>query len=132
MVATALSDLGVGSEPTWDPVPSAVEARDGVGIDWIVATVSGDPPPNTKVRPPSVAPDASCTSEASDVAATIEPVEGFIVETPANELLDALSPPRTASPEPLATTTSRDSGVGSDHDSTPASIDRGPVVMVWT
>src|ERR1019366_1757330 len=126
-VATARSDRGCGSIPVVEPVLLPIGAMVGDVMDWMPATVEGDPPPKTTVRLPIVAAAASCTTLASLPATSMAPVPRSTVETSASEEPCGVRPPRIVNPAPLATTASRDTGALSDHGSTPASIEDGAV-----
>ena len=104
--------------PACTPTPRVV-----LGIDWTVATVFGEPPPNMNVDPPSVAPDASWNADARDGPLLLFAVTRSSVFTPLTEVPAEFKPPITVRDESPPTTTSRDTGEPSCHDSTPASIE---------
>ncbi len=130
-VATARSDRGWGNWPTTVPVVTVAGGAVGSATAWTVATVSGEPPPKTKVVLPMVAVPASWVGSASVAVGAMAPVPGTMVDTPASEVPAGVMPPSTVRVLPLATTVSRDSGAPSGHASTPASMDGGPCRPCW-
>src|SRR5271166_6249755 len=121
------SERGAGSWPT--TVPGVAIPGPGwvltawVGKDWTVATVSGDPPPATYVVPPNNTPAPSCTAAARVPAGVVAPLAGSTVYAVATDACDGARPPSTVNPLPSATTASRDTGAGSCHGATPASME---------
>src|ERR1700693_1035992 len=72
-------------------------------------------------------PAASWTAEPSEPTVVTVPVCTLMVDTDPSESPDGLIPPRTVRPLAPATTVSRDTGTGNCHDSTPASMESGPI-----
>src|SRR5271163_3852138 len=127
MVATARSDRACGRFATTVPLIGRGTSVEGMGIDWTVGTVSGDPPPITKIEDPITAAEPSCTGEASEPTLVAVPLWGSRVCTEATLVPEAVRPPRTVTSGPEATTEGRDMGAPSDQDSTPASIESGGI-----
>src|SRR6516165_10963402 len=124
-VTAAASDLGWGSCPTTVAVAGAVAADRG--NDCTVAKELWTPPPNTRTRPASTTPAASCVAVESAPAAVLVPPGTPRERTFAVVALPAVRPPRavTLPAAALGTATSRLRGCASCHGRSPDSMAGG-------
>ena len=90
-------------------------------------TVSGEPPPITRVERPMVVAATSCTGSARTPASVTAPDLGSMVDTEAREAPVGVIPPKTVRSPWWATMDSRETGAASCQGSMPASMESGPV-----
>lgn len=120
MVTAAASERGAGKEPAFVPVASAPPP--GRGNAWTAGTAADDPPPKISAWAPATPAAASRTGALSVPIRRADPVAVRSVYTASDEAPPGTSPPSTISrPEDPATATSRLSGPGNCHGSTPNS-----------
>ena len=115
-VTAVRSERGRGSRPVTIGLPGVVAARAlaaGPVTCCTVATLACSPPPNTNVRPPTVAPAASCVGTARRLIRVVLPVAGLRRRTVAVEVPWTVSPPTMSRSGLWGRTTSRDSPDGS-------------------
>ncbi len=125
MLTAAASERACGRLPAaraGPPRPGGVTAK-----DWTPGTLAGEPPPNTRARPPDTATAASCSGARSEPSGRVIPVRVWMAYTPLSEPPLAVSPPSTTSrPGSPGTTTSRLSGWGRCQGSRPDSAAGSP------
>jgi len=119
-VTAAASERGAGSDPVTRAAPAPENA-------WTVPTVTGDPPPKTRTRPPETTPAASCSGALSAPTRRAAPSAVRTAYTPLADVPARVSPPSTMSwPGDPGTTTSRLSGAARCHGSKPDSAAARP------